>query len=54
MLYPRPDKPVDQVLAALLSHVDRVRTLNIAGPCESKDPGSYEYVTAVLERLFAR
>jgi predicted nucleotidyltransferase len=24
MLYPRPDKPVDQILAALLSHVDRV------------------------------
>jgi predicted nucleotidyltransferase len=24
MLYPRPDKPVDRVLAALLSHVDRV------------------------------
>jgi predicted nucleotidyltransferase len=24
MLYPRPDRPVDQVLAALLSHVDRV------------------------------
>ena len=29
----------------------RIRTLNIAGPRASTDPGIYEYVLAVLQRL---
>jgi Circularly permutated YpsA SLOG family len=31
----------------------RVKTLNIAGPRESTEPGITEYAAAVLERLFA-
>ena len=30
-----------------------IRTLNIAGPRVSTDPGIYEYVFAVLEQLVA-
>ena len=31
----------------------RIRVLNVAGPRESSDPGIYEYVFGVLERLAA-
>jgi len=31
----------------------RVKTLNVAGPRESSEPGIYDYATEVLERLFA-
>ncbi|MGH8672791.1 MAG: YpsA SLOG family protein [Burkholderiales bacterium] len=39
------------VLDFLKQH--RIRTLNVAGPRASGDPGIYEYVLAVLERLGA-
>jgi hypothetical protein len=32
----------------------KVKTLNVAGPRASTEPGITEYVTAVLERLFGR
>lgn len=32
----------------------RVKTLNVAGPRESTEPGIYRYVTGVLERTFGR
>jgi hypothetical protein len=32
----------------------RVRTLNVAGPRESTEPGIYGYVTEILERTFGR
>ena len=39
------------VLAFLDRH--RIRTLNVAGPRVSTDPGIYEYAVATLERLAA-
>jgi hypothetical protein len=40
---------VESIATLLQQH--RIRTLNIAGPRASTDPGIYEYVLAVLGRL---
>jgi hypothetical protein len=50
-LHPGNDDP--QTIKTFLEK-NRVKTLNIAGPRESGDPGIYHYVTAVLERTFVR
>ena len=42
---------VESIAAFLEQH--RIRTLNVAGPRVSTDPGIYAYVFAVLERLRA-
>lgn len=49
-VHPSNDDP-EQIKAFLERH--RVKTLNIAGPRASTEPGIYAYVTEVLERLFA-
>jgi len=33
---------------------NKVKTLNVAGPRGSNEPGTYDYVTEVLERTFGR
>jgi len=49
-VHPGNDDP-KHIKAFLERH--RVKTLNIAGPRASTEPGIYDYVTEVLERLFA-
>ena len=41
----------EKIKAFLERH--RVKTLNVAGPRASSEPGITEYVSRVLERLFA-
>ena len=47
-IHPGADS-VENITGFLDQH--RIRTLNVAGPRVSTDPGIYEYVFAVLERL---
>ena len=47
-IHPGADR-VENITGFLDQH--RIRTLNVAGPRVSTDPGIYEYVFAVLERL---
>ena len=49
-VHPGNDDPV-RIKEFLERH--RVKTLNVAGPRASTEPGITEYVTEVLERLFA-
>ena len=49
-VHPGNDDP-ETIKAFLERH--KVKTLNIAGPRESTEPGITGYATAVLERLFA-
>lgn len=48
--HPGADDP--QTIRAFLER-HRIRTLNVAGPRASTDPQIYDYVTEVLERVFA-
>ena len=49
-VHPGNDDP--QTIKAFLER-HRVKTLNVAGPRASSEPGITEYVSRVLERLFA-
>ena len=49
-VHPGADGP--EIIHAFLER-HRIRTLNVAGPRASTDPEIYDYVTELLERVFA-
>ena len=49
-VHPGADDP--QAIRAFLER-HRIRMLNVAGPRASTDPHIYDYVTELLERVFA-
>jgi hypothetical protein len=51
-LHVHPGNDDSERIKAFLGH-HRVKTLNVAGPRESTEPGITQYVTEVLARLFA-